>query len=189
MIERAVTSKDLKSKYYLHNERLAAVWEKFTEENNGEINGIVNSFILEFNLKWKASNLDFNVKGLRQLSTNKAGIHYDYLLTKNTIIEVNPIRIKHYDYKIVQKEFLGFFNKLFQNHRPLTYNDKFELISKKRIFDKDIIDNNSFNFYSKLSDLRSIKFEKSNINIEYYNLLGIENLTKIIEKLKINYAA
>lgn len=188
MIERAITSKDLKSKYYRHNERLASVWEKFTEEQNGNIEGIVNSFILEFNLTWKISATDINVKGLRQLSSNKAGIHYDYLITKNTIIEVKPVRPKYNDYKIVQKEFLGFFNKLFQNHRRLTYNDNFELISKKRIVDKDIIDSESFDFFSKLSDLRSIKFEKSIVSIEFYNLLGIENLTKLIEYLKKNYA-
>ncbi|HKJ78587.1 MAG TPA: hypothetical protein VKA10_03585 [Prolixibacteraceae bacterium] len=92
MIERATTEKDLNSRFYQHNEGLAKRWENFVNEHNGNIDGIVNGFILEVNASINNKEKKIRINLLRQLSNKTASHSAGLLMTKNTIIEIDSIK-------------------------------------------------------------------------------------------------
>ena len=72
MIERAITDNNLKSEYYLVNEYSAQSWEKFSLNNHGKIDGIVDSYIVEVHLIFERNERIISIEFKRQLTnTNK----------------------------------------------------------------------------------------------------------------------
>ncbi len=189
MIERAITLKDKKSRFYQHNEKLAQTWEAFALRYNGEINGIVNSYILEASICYKSNNKTISIKSLRQLSDNGAGILRENLITKNTVIEVSPLRINADEkWKIIKyNRFLNIFYGIKNQCNRLAFDNNYMLISKNRVNENALIKTRLWKFINQIAELRSIQYENQLFTIEYFNFLGTDSTEKLIKNILSEY--
>ncbi len=189
MIERAITLKDKESRFYHHNEKLAQSWENFAKQNNGKIQGIVNSYILEVYIEYNIGEYGINIKLLHQLSDQASKGPTYYLLTKNTIVEIFPFnQFNDIDFRIVrQNKLLRFYHTIFNRYSPFPYDDTYMIISKHPILIDKIIDRKLWKSLLKIAELRSIVFSKDSIKIEYFNFLGTDSIQTITSLILRNY--
>lgn len=188
MIERAVTEKDLNSRFYKHNERLAKSWEQFAEKYSAKIDGMVNGAILEINLVFRFQNKQVTVSAIRQLSNNKAGVHYNYVVTRNTIIKVESLHVKEQNWRIIKRNRLTELFLSLNNHcEPFCFDNNYTIISKSGINETMIFDSGFWQFLSSLSEIRSIIYKNEIFEIEYLNFLGTQNMEALLNSIFEKY--
>ncbi|MBS2101227.1 hypothetical protein [Carboxylicivirga linearis] len=187
MIERAITEDELISKFYQRHERVAKSWENYAQINHGQINGIVNSYIIDVRLLFNRNGKNISIKTIRQL-TNSTRLLAKAPVIKNTTIEIKPIRTKDDNWKIIRNgKSINIFTSFFRNCTPYLLDNTYHLISKSRINHNLIIDKNLWRIISDLSDLEAISFKKQTLKIEYLDLISPENIEKLINTLEKKY--
>ena len=181
MIERAITSKDIDSRFYKHNLRLAEKWEEFCKKYKGEITGIINSAILEFQLNLSIDNFDIQINGLRQHSNVNAGGITKFSMTKNTVITINPINYGRENWKIyVSNKLRNFFNKLIGKCNTYNAAQGFSITSRKEIDDHWKSSIFKLNKLFEIAKIRTISYSKATLRIEYLTLLGTQSVEELV---------
>ncbi|KJF43240.1 hypothetical protein [Draconibacterium sediminis] len=181
MIERAITEKDHYSRFYKHNERLAKSWEEFATQYSAKIDGIVNGSILEFTTVFCFQEKQVTIKAIRQHSNNKAGPHYNYVITKNTIIKIEPLKLKEQYWRIRKHStLLEMFLKLNNHCAPFYFDNSYSIISKSRVNERMLFNSGFWEFLSSLSEIRRISYKNELFEIEYFNFLGPRNVKALL---------
>jgi hypothetical protein len=186
MLERITVTGEESNQYFIHNNGLAKEWEKLADEYKGKITGRVNGQILEFNLKIEIDDVKVNIHVISQLSNKHTGTLYDngLLMTKNTIIEIFPIKTSSGNWRIIKANKLAeWWHNLTAFSTPLAFDPKYLLVSKQRVNTTDLLSNNEFNGLGNISDLRRIVKKGTSITIEYHNALGTGAAMKAINSL------
>lgn len=190
MIERAITEKDINSRFYKHNERLAKSWEQFAEKYSAKIDGIVNGSILEFTIDFCYQKKKVTIKAIRQLSNNKADVHYDYVMTKNTIIKIESIKIKERNWKIIKhSKLIEMFLRLNNYCEPFYFDNNYSIISKSRIDERTIFNSRFWQLLKDLSEIRRISYKNEIFEIEYFNFLGTQSIEALLNYTLEKYSA
>ncbi|MCW3787409.1 hypothetical protein [Plebeiibacterium sediminum] len=168
---------------------MTQTWEAFALKYNAAISGMVNSYILEAKLIYKIDDFEIKISLLRQLSDNAARNFRDYLMTKNTIVEVSPLRINSDDeWKIIKyNRFLEFIYSFKKNCNRLAFDHNYMLISKNRVNENTLIKTRFWKFISQIAELRSIQYENQHLTLEFFNFLGTDSTEKLTKKILSEY--
>lgn len=184
MIERAITTKDLNSRFYHHNLGLAEMWEAYSQTHNGEISGIVNGAIFEFELTFRIINSEIKINGIRQKSNVNAGSSTGYSMIKNTVISMTSKYSRGENWEIYKSNKLrDFLNGLIGTCIPYKGYPGYSISSTE----KDLTRLNYLLDYSslfELAEVRSISSRRTVIRIEYFTLLGIKSINTIMNVLE-----
>lgn len=187
MIERAITENDIKSEYYQAHETIAQLWEDYAIKNNGKIEGIVNSYIVEVKLLFARNGKSISIESLRQL-TNTNSLLKKAPIIKNTSIEIKPIRIQKDSWTIKKRgESKNIFTLLFKSCKPYVHDSDYDIISRSRINDNLIFDRELWKLIKDLSDLEEITYKKETLKIESINLIFPEKIELLIKALQEKY--
>jgi len=185
MIERVPIRRDETSRYFHHNVGLAETWEKLAKQYNGSVTGLVNGQTLEFELKIQYQNINVKVVGVRQVS-NVGGYRQKTSMTKNTVITFELIVPGKGSWKIYKKNsFIDFFNGILRKRKDFIYDDNYSCISDNKEFDiKKELPVDLFKFISGITELRSIERKYELFEIEYFNLIGVGSLEKLMDRVQ-----
>ena len=186
MIERAITSKDIDSRFYKHNLRLVEKWEEFCKKHKCETTGIVNSFILEFQLNLRIDNFDIQINGLRQHSNVNAGIVTKFSITKNTVITINPVNYGRENWEIYpSNKPRNYLNKLIGKCKTFKGAQGFSIASREEI--DDHWENSIFklNKLFEIAKIKTISYSRTTLRIEYLTLLGTQSVEELVSLLSI----
>ena len=186
MIERTLVTGEEKSKYFIHNNRLATEWEKFCSELNGEIVGQVNGAILEFDFIANINEIQVQIRFLRQKSNNttNAPIDHGYLMEQNTSIEFSPINIGKKEWQISKLSSLDKFGmRMFFGVQEVEYDPEFSFVSKDLRMKNIPFSKKDFETLTQISELKKISYKNEILKIDYFNALGTDSVLKIIQTI------
>jgi hypothetical protein len=187
MLERAITTKDLTSRYYKHNLGLAEKWEAYSKEHNGNIEGIVNGAILAFNLQFQLNSIRVEIEGFRQRSNASMGTIHRSSMIKNIIIKLQPVSFGKDNWKIYQRNiWRDSFNAIIGNCEPFGIAPQFSITSKEKVSHQEVNAKLDFKFLSEIAEIRSVSFKNSEFRIEYFTLLGANTTEELLNKLVNN---
>lgn len=184
MIERAITENDIKSEYYQEHEIIAQSWEDYAIKNNGKIEGVVNSYVVEVKLLFAINGKSISIESLRQL-TNTNSLLKKAPIIKNTLIEINPISIQNDSWTIKKHGKSKILTAFFKKCKPYEHDDSYDMILGSRINDCLIMDRELWMLIAEVSDLQEINCHKETLKIEYANLISPEKIDLLIEGLNL----
>ena len=187
MLERAITSRDLTSRFYKHNLQLVEMWETYCKKYNGAIEGIVNGAIIEFNLKFQLKNIKVEVEGIRQKSNVNMGRVVNYSIIKNTIIKLHPVQFGKENWKIYQQNmWRDSFNTIIGKCEPFGIDPLYSIASKEKVSHQELNAKLDFKALSEIAEIRSISLKNAEFRIEYFTLLGANTTEELLNKLVNN---
>ena len=190
MIERAITEKDTNSSFYRHNEGLAKSWEEFVSQHGGSIEGMVNGFILQAEVNQKYKGKKIRIHFLRQLSNKTAHHSTGFLMTKNTVVEIESLKTQEKNWSLIRKnKILKLIYNLTKHCEMFSIDNRFMVVSKYRINESGIFDLKYWKNLSSVAEIRQINYSGGKIKIEFFNFLGPESVETVINEIMEKYSA
>jgi hypothetical protein len=191
MIERAVTENDLISEFYQAHENVAKSWENYAQINNGQIEGIVNSYIMEADLSFLRNKKLVSIHTMRQL-THGSGVASLFLgipIIQNTKIVIKPMGLNEERWKLKKKgKAKEFIISFFKNCTPFSLDNSYTIISKHSVNTSLIIDKKLWQIIKDVGHLVQIVYHNNILNLAYCDLVSPQSIEILIKEIEDKYS-